>query len=167
MVFHLVARGAGSGSWREFPSENWIVLNDSDWKRLLPSGAPALQASWEIAPEISGKLYEWIYPQTEDASRVNRSRIEKQSMRMTIVAMENGIARARIDGSLQMRHSFYPGRDTNETVNATITGFMDFDPAHGRIQRLRIVTDRATYNNQPFDAAVRSVSRETLDAMGG
>jgi hypothetical protein len=86
-------------------------------------------------------------------------------MRMTIVTLRDGMARARIEGSLKMRHTFYPGRNTNETVDATVLGFMDFEVTARRIQRMRLVTNKATYVNESFGVAVRSVSRETLDAL--
>jgi hypothetical protein len=164
LAFHLVARGSKTGSWRQFPSENWVVLSESEWKQLLPENA-ALHASWDVPPAIASKLYQWFYPQTEDSTRVNRSKIEQQSMRMTIVTLQDGMARARIEGALKMKHSFYPGKDTNDMVNATILGFMDFDVTARRIQRMRLVTGKATYMNESFGVAVRSVSRETLDAL--
>ena len=46
-------------------------------------------------------------------------------------------------------------------MNATLVGFMDFVPAEGRIQRLRLITEKAMYVDQDFSAALRSVSRET------
>ncbi|HEY1339222.1 MAG TPA: hypothetical protein VGF59_17035 [Bryobacteraceae bacterium] len=166
MVFHLVARGANQGSWREFPAENWIVLGEADWKRLLPPNAPAMGASWEVPAETAAKFYEWFYPQTEDPLRVSRSHIEQETMRMTIVTLDNGLARARIDGSLRMKHSFYPGREGNDLVTAAVIGFMDFDVGRGAIQRLRIVDEKAVYHNEAFGVALRSVSHETLEALG-
>jgi hypothetical protein len=165
MVFHLTARGNRTGSWREFPSENWIVLSGPESKQLLPTSPVALRTSWEVPAEIAKKFYQWFYPQTEDTSIVNRSRIEQESMRMTVVTLENGMARARIEGALRMKHTFYPGRDTDEFVSATVLGFMDFDVAQQRIQRLRMVTEKAIYGQEPFGVALRSVSRETLRAL--
>jgi len=79
--------------------------------------------------------------------------------------MEGGMARARIDASLKMLHSFYPGRNSGELVEAKLMGFMDFSPGERSIQRLRLVTEKATYGDEQFDAALRSVSRETLEAQ--
>jgi len=33
LVFHLIARGMHTGSYREFPSENWIVLSRDEMKQ--------------------------------------------------------------------------------------------------------------------------------------
>lgn len=165
-VFHLVARGSNTATWREFPAENWIVLDQSESNALLPPGAANLNSSWEVPPEVANKLLSWFYPQTEDTSRTNRSKIIREALRMTVVTLDRGMARARIEASVRLVHSFYPGRDTGETVEAKLLGFMDFSPGERRIQRLRLVTEKATYNDEVFDAALRSVSRETLEAQG-
>jgi hypothetical protein len=165
-IFHIVARGEGHGSWREFPSENWIVLSHAEWSALLPpEPVVALHSSWQIPRAVSDKLLTWFYPQTEEVSQKSRSRIDEGTLRMTVTALQNGVARARIEGSLKLLHSFYPGKPSDEFVNAQLVGFMDFVPGEGRIQRLRLVTEGATYGTQQFGAALRSVSRETVEAQ--
>ena len=71
--------------------------------------------------------------------------------------------RARIDGRMKMKHAFYPGRDDDNFVNATILGLIEFEPAKPRIHSLQIVTDGATYGgsanrSQNFGVAVRLVA---------
>jgi hypothetical protein len=56
-------------------------------------------------------------------------------------------------------------KNAQDFANSELTGFMDFDPAERRIQRLRIVTTKAAYNTQPFATAMVSKSRETLEAL--
>ncbi len=170
MAFHLVARGSNQGSWREFPAEVWIVLDHAEWSALLPTGPTALRKSWDVPPTLAAKFLTWFYPQTEDPSSASRSIIQQASFHMTVVTLENGMARAQIDSTLRMEHSFYPGKHSGDganpdVVNASLTGFMDFDPAERTIQRLRLVTDKATYNSEAFDAALTSVSRETLESQ--
>ncbi|MGO9256187.1 MAG: hypothetical protein ACLQU1_07800 [Bryobacteraceae bacterium] len=166
MIFHIAARGEGHGSWREFPSENWIVLSRGEWSALLPpEPVVARHSSWQIPRAVSDKLLTWFYPQTEEVSQKTRSRIDEGDLRMTVTALENGVARARIEGSLKLLHSFYPGKPHDDFVNAQLVGFMDFVPGEGRIQRLRLIAAKATYNTEPFGAALRSVSRETLEAQ--
>ena len=165
MVFHLATRGEGHGSWREFPSENWIVLSRSEWSALLPAEPAIAQgAGWTVPRAVSDKLLAWFYPQTEVISQLPQSRIDQGDLRMTVTAVQNGVARARIEGTLKLMHSFYPKKPHDDFVNARLVGFMDFVPGEGRIQRLRIVAEKATYGDSPFDGALRSVSRETLDA---
>jgi hypothetical protein len=69
------------------------------------------------------------------------------------------VVRARIDGSLKMKHSFYPGRDDQNFVSASIVGYIDFDNGKQRIRTLRLVTNKATYGGESrhFGVAVRSV----------
>lgn len=170
LAFHLVTRGSEEGSWRQFPAEDWIVLDHAECNALLPPGSLSLHTSWDVPPAIAGKFLSWFYPQTEDPELANRSIIERESFRMTVVTLENGMARARIDATLRMEHSFYPGRGSGDgvppdLVDARLLGFMDFNPAERSIQRLRLVTEKATYKDEYFDAALRSVSRETLDAQ--
>src|SRR4051812_12587621 len=38
MLLHLSARGSSHGSWRQFPSENWVVLSQAESAQLLPKG---------------------------------------------------------------------------------------------------------------------------------
>jgi len=42
---------------------------------------------------------------------------------------------------------------------------MDFVPAEGRIQRLRPIAEKAAYYEEALRVALRSVSRETPDAL--
>ena len=166
MVFHLVARGERRGSWREFPSENWIVLSRAEWNAFLPpSPRVAVHDSWPVPRAVSDKLLTWFYPQTEEASQEPRSRIDQGDLRMTVTTFKEGVARALIDGSLKLSHSFYPGKPHEDLVNAQLVGFMDFVPGEGRIQRLRLITQKATYINEQFGVALRSVSQQTLEAQ--
>ena len=66
------------------------------------------------------------------------------------------MARARFDGKLRMKHSFYPRPDLDreDDVEATLTGFLDFDSAARQIQRMRLITDHATYMGVEFGAAL-------------
>ena len=59
-------------------------------------------------------------------------------------------------------HSFYPGGASQDFAVSELNGYMDFDTAQHRIQRLRIVTTKADY---PFATSLVSMSKETLDAL--
>jgi hypothetical protein len=179
LVTHLVARSfVPPGSWHEFPAEDWIVLTREEWVQLLPSQVPEEGASWQLAPALTRKLLTRFYPQTEETSDADRSRIDEASLRLTITKVGPGVARARFDGKLRMKHSFYPRRDAScsrqrksdnceDDVEATLTGFLDFDSAARRIQRMRLVTDHAKYMGVEFGAALNSVSAETLETLLG
>jgi hypothetical protein len=167
LVAHLVARSFMPGSWHEFPSENWIVLTRDEWQQLLPAQAPREGDSWQLAAALTRKLLTRFYPQTEETSDADRNRIDEASLRLTITKVGAGVARARFDGKLRMKHSFYPGKDHEDYVEVTLTGFLDFDSAEHKIQRMRLVTEHATYIGVEFGAALNSVSVETLEALLG
>jgi len=154
LVLHLVARGAGKGSWREFPAENWIVLGKDDWARFLPPKDAKPGQSWDVDRETAAKVLTYFYPQTEN-NDVSTNRIDRASLKATVVSVKDGVARARLDGSLKMKHAFYPHRDDDKVVEATVVGYVDADPARPRVRVLRMVTDEATYGAERFEAALR------------
>jgi hypothetical protein len=156
LVLHLTARALSDGSWHEFPSENWLVLDRSRWTKLLPTGTVRPGTSWEIDPEEAARLLTYFYPQTEN-NDVATNRIEEQSLIARIVSVQGGVARARIDGRLKMKHAFYPHREDGQMVTAQIVGGLDFTTGGRRIRSLKIVTDGATYGKVPFGVAVRSL----------
>jgi hypothetical protein len=167
MVLHLTARGFNKGSWREFPAENWIVLNRAEWNTLLPGGAVQVGSSWEFGKPVTNKLLANFYPQMEETSDADRSRIEQAMLKAAVVSIERGVARARIDGNLRMKRSWSPNpakQDNSSTILATLLGFVDFEPGTRRIQTLRLVTDKATYGSadskEQFGVALRSMSPE-------
>jgi hypothetical protein len=170
LVTHLVAHSfVPPGTWTAFPSENWIVLTREEWVQLLPSQVPQEGDSWQLAPALTRKLLTHFYPQTGDEEfDADRSRIDEASLRLTITKVGSGVARARFDGKLRMKHSFfYPPNDHEDHVEATLTGFLDFDSAARQIQRMRLITDHGTYMGAGFGAALNSVSPETLEALMG
>ena len=166
MILHLVSRSLAGGSWHEFPAENWIVLSRAEWGQLLPVDALALKLSWEVPRPVAVKLAEWIYPQNEEKTQVNRSRVDVATFRMTVVTLENGLARARMEGKVRLKHSFYPGGGAENYADSELAGFVDIDVAQRRIQRLRMVTTKAIYAGGEFQASLVSMSRETLAALG-
>jgi hypothetical protein len=165
LVLHLVARNMGVGSWSQFPAENWIVLDQPEWMRLLPSDAPRVGATWQLETGLTHKLLTRFYPPTEETTNHDRNRIDQATLQLTVTAFEQGIARARIEGKLRMKHALYPGKDHEDMVEATLFGFLDWDVAERHIQRFRLVTDRATYLGGEFSAGFNSVSAETMEAL--
>jgi hypothetical protein len=166
MTLHLVSRSLAGGSWHEFPSENWIVLSRAEWGQLLPAGAVAPNVSWEVPRPVALKLAQWVYPQNEEKTQVNRSQVDVAAFRMTVTTLEGGLARARIDGRVRLKHAFYPGTQNDDYADSELLGFVDFDVAQRNIQRLRMATTKATYAGIDFRASLVSMSRETLDALG-
>ncbi len=154
-----------SGQWSALPSEDWIVLEKSDWQRLLPSATIHAGASWTLDPEVTARLLTRFYPTTENNDLLT-NRIDQQSLRATAVSIKDGLVRARIDGRLHMKHSFYPHREDDKVVEATLLGYLDFNQNRSQILGLRLITDRATYGGASthFGAALRSVPAATATA---
>jgi len=67
-------------------------------------------------------------------------------------------ALAKLEGSLKMKRSFYPGRDDYKPINATLVGFLEFSPAARRVESMALVTEKASYGDEEFGAGMHSVS---------
>lgn len=172
LVLHLVARnverkgGADvpqqsvlgttrSGNWGAFPVEDWIILSRADWQRLLPATPVAVGTSWELDREAAARVLRHVYPSTEN-NDVAKNRIDRQELRATVVSVQDGIARARLEGRLRMKHPFYH-RDDDNFVDATLLGFLDVAVDRSRIVAWQLVTTEATYGRTRFGVAVRNV----------
>jgi hypothetical protein len=148
---------SAGGNWNALPSEDWILLPRARWTALLPPETVRTGQSWEIERDLASELLTHFYPPTENWD-LSTHRIDHQSLKATVVTVEGGRARARIEGSLRMKHPFYHKDDPN-FVEATIVGFMEYEPGARRIRSLRLVTDQATYRRPggadlPFGVAV-------------
>jgi len=155
LVLHLTARPLkGGGSWGGV-SENWIVLSADEVKKILPADKVEMGTAWEFDKDVAAKLLKPFYPVTEN-NDLSTNRIDKQELKATVVSMENGVARAKIEGALKMKHTFYPHRADDNVVEATLVGYVDFEPAKQKVRTLRLVTDPATYGGGTFGVALRS-----------
>jgi hypothetical protein len=155
LVLHLTARRAGRGSWGEFPSENWIVLDQGARKNFLPPDKAEEGASWDVGKEAAAKVLTYFYPQTEN-NDVSTNRIDDAALKATVVSVKDGVVRARLDGRVKMKHAFYPHKDDNNMVEASVVGYIDVDAARQRVRALRLVTDKATYARETFEVVARS-----------
>jgi hypothetical protein len=154
LVLHLTARVFGGKAWCEFPAENWFVLSRADWEKLTPADT-TVGFTWNIDSELSARLLTHFYPQTEN-NDTSTNLIDRYSLRGQVVAVHDDVARVRLDGSLRMKHQFYPRRHDDNYVEATLAGYLDFDWQTRRIRTLRLVTSGATYGDKQFGVALRS-----------
>ena len=155
VTLHLVARSLdGRGAWSDFPVEDWIVLSRPDVTNLLAMPKVSIGTAWDINPQLTTKLLTHFYPATEN-NDVSKNKFERQSLRATVVSINNGVARARLSGDLKMEHGFYHKPD-GKFVEATVTGFIDFNSSRKELHSLRLVTDEATYGGGKFAIALRS-----------
>jgi hypothetical protein len=155
---YVLVESAG-GDWSAFPGEDWVSLEQSQWLKLLPSRQVRVGDTWDLDRNVAAEILNHFYPPTEN-NDLAKNRIDEQSLKATVVAVEKGITRARIDGKLKMKHPFYH-KDDDRFVEATLAGFMEFDPNKKQIRSFQFVTDEATYggagSTQPIGVAVRLV----------
>jgi hypothetical protein len=169
LLLHLTARKlTEKGSWNEFPSEDWIPLSSDQCKKLLPSAAAKVGDTWTIDNAVSIPILTRFFPQTEcctakadvllSATGQYKHRLEEQELKATLIAAEQGRAVARLDGSSKVLHQFYPNHRYPPTVStATIVGYLEFDPAKGSIESLRLVSEAGKFEKMDMGVAVRSV----------
>ncbi|HZO91536.1 MAG TPA: hypothetical protein VFB38_24655 [Chthonomonadaceae bacterium] len=146
------------GNWSALPGEDWITLTQAQWKRLLPPGPVRVGGTWDIDPEVAASLLLHFYPPTEN-NDLTTNRIDRESLQATILSVSGGIARARIEGALTMKHPFYH-KDDQKFAEATLLGYITFDTKKRKVRSLRLVTEDAVYRGDgsqlPYGVAVTS-----------
>jgi hypothetical protein len=153
LVLHLVARPlAGGGSWPG-TAEDWIAYDSDEIKKLLPPRATP-GATHEPDAALARRLLTHVYPVTEN-NDTSKNEFKQQEFRLKVLSASGGVARARIDARLVMRHDFYHKSD-GKTVDATLVGYLDWSPADTKVKAFRLVTDRAAYGGGTFAVAIRS-----------
>src|SRR5262249_31382262 len=131
LVLHLVARPLkGGGSWGG-TAEDWVVYTPDEVKKLLPAGKPAPRTTRAPDPGLTRRLLTHVYPVTEN-NDTRKNEIKEQTFRLPVLFVADGVARARIDARLVMRHDFYHKPD-GKTVNARLVGYVDWEPATGAV----------------------------------
>jgi hypothetical protein len=165
LVLHLVSRYDHRGSWAEFPAENYIVLKQSEWKKLLPPEGAKVGTTYDINKDLATKMLTYFFPQTEmcdcalmtSAEGPYKHRIENASLRGRVIEGEGKIARVRLEGRVKLKHKFYPGHEDDNHVEASVLGLIEIDPSGKKAPVLRLLTDQAVYAKQKFTVALRSL----------
>jgi hypothetical protein len=157
---HPVLGTERSGQWAHLPSENWVVFTPEETRKLLPAGDVKPGTTWDLDRELTTRLLTHFYPPTENTD-VHKNRLDQQALKATVLSVRDGVAQARVEGRLKMKHSFYH-RDTDEFVETQVVGILEFEPGRSKVRSLRLVTDQATYgpeekNRHPFGVAVSSI----------
>jgi hypothetical protein len=163
LVLHLVARANHKGSWGEFPSENWIILKEAEWKTWLPP-APKTGSTYTIPDKEAGKVLTYFFPQTEvcnfeklvDPDGPYEHRIDTINLHGKVLSATNGVVKVRLDGTIKVKHKFYPGHKDNNYAESTVVGYLDVDQKSGRLTRLALATTAGQYGQFGFSAAVVS-----------
>jgi hypothetical protein len=156
LALHLTARYIpAGGTWKQLPGEDIIVLEKDEWPKLIPANAK-VGTSWEINKDVATKLLIDFYPPSSNREPTT-NRIDDSPLKATVVSVKDGVARVRLDCNLRMKHRFLPIKDDDKFVEAKVVGFVDCDPVKKQIKNVRMVTEKATYNDNTVGVAVRSV----------
>src|SRR5262249_14799058 len=143
LVLHLAARGLGGGGSWDGTAENWVIYATDETKSLLPTGKVEAGTKWDIDPKLAARLLVHVYPVTEN-NDPKKNEIREQALAAKVIEVKDGVALARLDGRLEMRHDFYHKPDGN-VVETGLLGYLEFEPATGKARSLLLVSDGATY----------------------
>jgi hypothetical protein len=144
-----------NAGWGAEPGEDWVELPRAEWARLLGPAKVEAGTSWEPDAKVVAKVLTHFYPPTEN-NDVAKNRIQEQALKATVLSVQDGVARVRLDGRLKMKHPFYH-RDDDNVVTAALVGYLEYEPARGALRTLQLVTDGATYGKGAFGAAARAL----------
>ena len=147
-VLHVIARGTGHGSWREFPGENWIVLSKQE------QAAFGDKADANIHAGIARKILTYFYPQTEN-NNATPSRIEEASLHKVEVKSTDSVTAFRLEGKVRLKHAFYPHKPDNSEVVAPVLGWVEYDSREKKIISFRLATDDAHYGKEAIEVVAK------------
>jgi hypothetical protein len=165
LVLHLAAR-AFKGTWNEFPVENWTVLRRAEEIKLLPAADVKVGTSWELDRDVSARFLTNFLPNGFNYASYHKVRVEVQSLKATVVSLDGGVALARVEGKLKLRHktlnfNVSPPAPIDQFAQMAIVGYVDFEPGKRHVRSLRLLADKATARGGEVEYAVglRSIPR--------
>jgi hypothetical protein len=169
LLLHLTARKlTEKGSWNEFPSEDWIILEAEQQHKLLPVGELRIGDTWTTDKAVSTPILTRFFPQTEcctakdsvllSETSAYKHRLVEQALKATVIGLNQGKGIARLDGRSKVLHQFYPNHDYLPTVStAVIVGYLAFDVGSRKIESLRLVSDGGKFDRMNMGVAVHSL----------
>jgi hypothetical protein len=173
LVLHLAARSY-KGTWNEFPVENWTALSAGEAGKLLPTGNIAAGGTWELDKAVTAKFLKHCLPNGFDYAGYHKVTIIEQSLQATVLSLKNGVARARLDGKLKLKHKTLnfqknPPVEAHEFAQMPLTGYLDFEPGKQKVQAFRLLADPATAREGAvvYAVAVRSIAPVPAQEPGG
>jgi hypothetical protein len=141
-------------SWNAYPAENWVVLTAEQRAKLWPKKDVDVGTKFTPDPAVVKEFLTHFYPSTEN-NDVSKNGFDTVELSATIVSSKDGVLRARLDGKLVMKHSFY-GKDDGNTVQAKFAGYVE-RRADGAVTTIRLITEQGTYGRFTFGVAMRSL----------
>lgn len=165
LVLHTVARSY-RGTWNEFPVENWTVLRATEAANLLPAGAVTVGQSWELDKDLTARFLTTFLPNGYGYASHHKIQIVEQKLQATVISVDKGIAHARLNGALKLKHkslnfNVSPPADIEEIAQMPLVGFVDFELAKGRqVRTFRLLADQATSRDGQVVYAVALAAQE-------
>jgi hypothetical protein len=164
LVLHTVAR-AYQGTWNEFPVESWTVLGPAEAGNLLPADGVKVGQSWELDKDITARFLTTFLPNGYGYATYHKIQIMQQELRATVVSIDKGIAQARVEGVLKLKHksrnfNVSPPGDTEEIAQMSLVGFIDFAVKEKQVSAFRLLADKATSRNGQVVYAVALASQQ-------
>jgi RNA polymerase sigma-70 factor (ECF subfamily) len=156
---YLDAKGQvekGKPDYHAFPAEEWIALTPADEAALVPRTGAAPGATWTVDLAYAGRLLSRFYPLTGNMAEPEKNPLREAGLSARVVAGRRDIAWIRLDGRVALDHTFFADKDSRP-VDATLTGYIEYDRVAKRIRSLRLISDHALYGRENFAVAVRSV----------
>lgn len=155
MNLHIVTRSReGEGGWPGV-TEDWLQLEETEWRKLYPAHTPTSGQSWEIDAELAKKLLIQIYPPSANNDPAHQQ-IEHLSLQAEWAEQDKDRLMARVVGRIRMRHDFHAKDQHWDMVDATLVGYMVL-PHNGHAPpQLYLMSERAKYGNAKFSAALHS-----------
>ena len=167
LVLHTVARSF-QGTWNEFPVESWTVLSPTEAVNLLPASVE-LGDSWEMDKDITARFLTTFLPNGYGYASYHKIQIMEQKLQVTVVSVDKGIAQARIEGVLKLKHkslnfNVSPPGDTEEIAQMPLVGFIDFEVKEKQVRTFRLLADKATSRNGQVVYAVALTDQQAKAA---
>jgi RNA polymerase sigma-70 factor (ECF subfamily) len=143
-------------SYHAFPAEEWMALSPDLEAALVPDANAAPGASWYVDMDVAARLLSHLYPLTGNFGPSDRNRIEEAGLSAKIIAGRRTTAWIRLDGRVRLSHSFFSDKD-ERPVDASVTGYLEYDRRTKKIRAFRLVTEHALYGQEKFGVAIRDV----------
>ncbi len=143
-------------SYHAFPAEEWIPLTTADEAALVPDPQSQPGATWYVDMAVAARLLSHLYPLTGNYGSADGNRLEDVALSAKVVAGRGRTAWIRLDGRVRQTHSFFSNKD-DRSVEATVTGYLEYDRKEKAVRAFRLVTDQALYGKEKFGVAIRSV----------
>src|SRR5439155_12512700 len=139
-------------TWNEFPVESWTVLSPAEAGKLLPHGAVTVGQSWELDQATTARFLTTFLPNGYGYASYHKITIVEQKLHATVVSIDKGIAQARLEGVLKLKHkslnfNVSPPADTEEIAQMPLVGFIDFEVKEKQVRAFRLLADKATSRN--------------------